>query len=150
MRETLSFLNSEKVVREALLQRHRQFSNRPLLFMMNVLGVQKFSIAFGEYCPIQVQRKRCALRAIHETVFSDLDHFNKIVQDVFKDFEKELFQKGTEIFQPSVLLKMAVSKIMFKFTLWRGSSRPLVVERTGKDCCRINRVYRERLLLALL
>ena len=109
-------LNSEKVVREALLQRHRQYSNRPSLFMMNVLGVQKFSIAFGEYCPIQVQRKRCALRAIHETVFSDLDHFNKIVQDVFKVFEKEQFQKGTEIFQPSVQLKMAVSKIMFKFT----------------------------------
>lgn len=109
-------LNSGKVVREALLQRHRQFSNRPSLFMMNVLGVQKVSIAFGKYCPIQVQRKRCALRAIHETVFSDLDHFNKIVQDVFKDFATELSQKGAEIFQPSVQLKMVVSKIMFKFT----------------------------------
>ena len=109
-------LNSVEVVREALLQRHRHFSSRPPLFTLNVLGVRKSSIAFGDYCPVQVQRKRCALRAIHEIVFSNVEHFNKIVQEVFLEFKAELDKRGSKNFQPSIQLKMVVIKVMFNFT----------------------------------
>ena len=125
-------LNSGEVVREALLQRYRHFSSRPPLFALNVLGVRKFSIAFGEYCPKQIQRKRRALRAIHEIVFSNVDYFNKIVQDVFLDFKEGLVKEGTNTFQPSIQLKLAVIKIMFNFTFGENSCNHLLSEELQK------------------
>ena len=125
-------LNSEGAVREALLQRHRQFSNRPPLFTMNVLGVRKFSIAFGEYCPIQVERKRCALRAIHKIVFNNVDHFNKVVQAAFMDFTAQLDKKGAKTFQPSIQLKLAVIKIIFNLTFGEDSRNHLLSEELEK------------------
>lgn len=121
-------LNSEKVVREALLQRHRHFSSRPPLFTMNVMGVRKFSITFGEYCPVQVQRKRCALKAIHEIVFRKPDHFNKIVHDVFLDFKADLAKVGAETFQPSIQLKQAVTKIILNITFGEDPSNHLLTD----------------------
>ena len=125
-------LNSVEVVREALLQRHRHFSSRPPLFTLNVLGVRKFSIAFGDYCPVQVQRKRCALRAIHEIVFSNVEHFNKIVQEVFLEFKAELVKRGSKNFQPSIQLKMVVIKIMFNFTFGEDSGNHHLSEELQK------------------
>ena len=125
-------LNSEEVVKEALLQRHRNFSSRPMLFSLNICGVQKFSIAFGEYCPVQVQRKRSALKAIHEIVFSNVDHFNKIVHEVFLDFKAELVKKGAEIFQPSTQLKMVAIKIMFNLTFGEDLENHLLTEELQK------------------
>lgn len=131
-------LNSEEVVKEALLQCHRHFSNRPTLFSLNICGVRKFSVAFGEYCPVQVQRKRSALKAIHEIVFSNVDYLNKIVHDEFLDFKAELVTKGAETFQPSTELKMVVIKIMFNLTFGEDPKNHLLTEELQKLVVKAN------------
>lgn len=113
LRETV-VLNSEGVVREALLKNSRQFSNRPPMFAAR--NVRKTSISFGEYCPAQIIKKRCALRAIHQVAFNNVGYINKIVQKVFLEFKEGLVKKAVKTFQPSVELKLAVIKIMFNFT----------------------------------
>lgn len=125
-------LNSEELVREALLQTSRQFSDRPPLFAFTIRGVRKFSIAFGEYCPAQVLRKRCALKAIHEIVFNKVGHFSKIVQDAFLDFKEELDKKEVKTFQPSTDLKLVVIKIIFNFTFGEGPCNHLLSEELQK------------------
>lgn len=125
-------LNSEEVVREALLQNYRQFSDRPPLFVFTVHGVRKFSIAFGEYCPAQVLKKRCALKAIHQVVFNNVGYFNKIVQDVFLDFKAGMGKKEVKIFQPSIQLKLAVIKLSFNFTFGEHPGNHLLTEELQK------------------
>ena len=125
-------LNSEEVVREALLQNSRQFSDRPPLFAFSVRGVRKFSVSFGEYCSTQVLKKRCALKAIHEVVFKNVEYFSKIVQDAFLDFKADLVKKEVKTFQPSTELKLTVIKIIFNFTFGEGPCNHLLVEELQK------------------
>lgn len=125
-------LNNEEVVREALLQTSRQFSDRPPLFAFTVRGVRKFSITFGEYGSDQVLKKRYALRAIHEVVFKNAGHFNKIVQDAFQDFKADLVKKEVKTFQPSTELKLTVIKIIFNFTFGEGPCNHLLSEELQK------------------
>ena len=121
-------LNSEEVVREALLKNSRQLSNRPPLFAAK--NVRKTSISFGEHCSAQVLRKRCALRAIHQVAFDKQEYFNKIVQDAFLEFQESLAEKEVKTFQPSVDLKQVVIKIMFHFTF-------------GEDPCNVDQLIQE-------
>ena len=125
-------LNSEAVVRQALLQNSRQFSDRPPMSASAIRGVRKFSIVFGEYCPAQVLKKRCALKAIHQVVFSNMAHFNKIVHDAFLDFKEDLVKKEVQTFKPSSQLKLAVVKIIFNFTFGVGPSNQQLSEELHK------------------
>ena len=112
-------LNSGEAVRQALLQNSRQFSDRPPMSASAIRGVRKFSIVFGEYCPAQVLKKRCALKAIHQVVLNNMGHFNKIVHCAFLDFKADLVNK-VQTFKPSIQLKLAVIKIIFNFTFGDG------------------------------
>lgn len=113
-------LNSGEVVRQALLQNSRQFSDRPPMSASAIREVRKFSIVFGEYCPAHVLKKRCALKAIHQVVLNNMGHFNKIVHDAFLDFKADLVNKEAQTFKPSIHLKLAVIKIIFNFTFGEG------------------------------
>lgn len=125
-------LNSEEVVRQALLQNSRQFSDRPPMSASAIRGVRKFSIVFGEYCSTQVLKKRCALKAIHQVVFNNMGHFNRIVQDAFLDFKADLVKKEVQTFKPSIQLKLAVIKIIFNFTFGEGPCNQQLSEELQK------------------
>ena len=125
-------LNSGEVVRQALLQNSRQFSDRPPMSASAIREVRKFSIVFGEYCPSQVLKKRCALKAIHQVVLNNMGHFNKIVHDAFLDFKADLVNKEVQTFKPSIHLKLAVIKIIFNFTFGEGAHNQQLAEELQK------------------
>ena len=125
-------LNSGEVVRQALLQNSRQFSDRPPMSASAIREVRKFSIVFGEYCPSQVLKKRCALKAIHQVVLNNMGNFNKIVHDAFLDFKADLVNKEVQTFKPSIDLKLAVIKIIFNFTFGEGAHNQQLAEELQK------------------
>ena len=125
-------LNSEGAVRQALLQNSRQFSDRPPMSASAIRGVRNFSIVFGEYCPAQALKKRCALKAIHQVAFNNLEHFNKIVHDAFLDFKADLVGEEVQTFKPTIQLKLAVIKIIFNFTFGEGPRNQQLSEEVQK------------------
>ena len=125
-------LNSGEVVRQALLQNSKRFSDRPPMSASEIRDVRKFSIVFGEYCPSQVLKKRCALKAIHQVVLNNMGLFNKIVHDAFLDFKADLVYKEVQTFKPSIHLKLAVIKIIFNFTFGEGDRNHQLSEELQK------------------
>ena len=125
-------LNSDRAVREALLKRSRQFSQRPLLFTFTLGAVRDFSIAFGEYNPMHAQRKRCALKAIHQVMFENLERLNQAVADGFQDLKRSLSKNLENAFDPSTHLKMCVVKIMFDLTFGNDASNEQLSEELHK------------------
>ena len=107
-------LSSVRVLREALAQKARHFSDRPPLFTTQLCGSREKTVTFGEYGPLQVRRKKCAMRALHQSVFANMQHLDQLVADETRLLLNKLCCNLGEAVDPCAFLRTAVINLTFR------------------------------------
>ena len=107
-------LSSVRVLREALAQKARHFSDRPPLFSTQLCGSREKTVTFGEYGPLQVRRKKCIMKALHQSALTNMQHLDLMVAretDVLLD---QLCCNLGEAVDPCAFLRTAVINLTFR------------------------------------
>ena len=107
-------LGSTRVLREALAKKARHFSDRPPLFTTQLCGSRQNTVAFGEYSPLQVQRKKCVMRALHQSVFSNMKHLDQLVAEETEELVNKFSDNLGKAVDPRSFLRTAVINLAFR------------------------------------
>ena len=107
-------LGSTRVLKEALAKKARHFSDRPPLFTTQLCGSRQNTVAFGEYSPLQVQRKKCVMRALHQSVFSNMQHLDQLVAEETEELVNKFSDNLGKAVDPRSFLRTAVINLAFR------------------------------------
>ncbi|XP_031554625.1 cytochrome P450 1A1-like [Actinia tenebrosa] len=109
-------INSLNAAKDAFVENSAHFSSRPPFDSLRLGGAHLYSVSFGDYNPLQIQRKKALLKVFHQAILTNPDHLNHILLLETARMKKRLQETQASLFDPRETLKLVVSRLVFRLT----------------------------------